>query len=391
MKHQLSDVDIELLDHIVFVAEKSAKTIQICLRKGLEQSYVTPKEELFLTFNLSSPLKFDYPIADLKTFLASASFQLDSDKNNTDISQLVLPTQRIVNRFVNKDIVQEIDFTYEDIKTNQRMKKLKYLNILGMNNQLAFRYQNHERSWWADSDDKQVFLQGKSSRKFRYVIARDKLRLYPVDYKLILRKDVIQFQYKHLNYYFLPEVSWLRQSVRDWTDAVPVVDDIHLREQYIKKGLMRQTDGLSISHATEKDFDEIMQIVKPYKKQYFPHLRTDYIMRMIKSGNIVLSDEVFITYNHYQKKYELCEGIIARKGEVILHQIASKKHNGSASKVLQQFFQMVNCRVFLSVRSDNHAAKKFYERNNMKLVGHTSWKEGSILGDVYMSNTTSFK
>ena len=44
MKHQLSDVDIELLDHIVFVAEKSAKTIQICLRKGLEQSYVTHKE-----------------------------------------------------------------------------------------------------------------------------------------------------------------------------------------------------------------------------------------------------------------------------------------------------------------------------------------------------------
>tara|TARA_B100000780_G_C21064441_1_gene427993 strand:+ start:367 stop:1089 length:723 start_codon:yes stop_codon:yes gene_type:complete len=238
MKHTLSEIDIELLYHIVFVAEKSAKTIQICLRKGLEQSYITPKQELLITFNLSSPIEFDYPISDLKTFISEAVFTIDSRFNTTDTSKLYLTTPRSIARFTDTEIVQELDFTYEDIKTNQRLKKFKYLNILGINKHLTFRYQNHERSWWVNEVDREIITQGKSSRKFRYVIARDKLRLYPVDYKLMLRKDVIQFQYKTLNYYFIPEVMWLKQGVRDWINAVPDVEDKHLLKQYIKKGYM---------------------------------------------------------------------------------------------------------------------------------------------------------
>ena len=130
MKHTLSEIDIELLYLIVFVAEKSAKTIQICLRKGLEQSYITPKQELLITFNLSSPIEFDYPISDLKTFISEAALTIDSRFNTTDTSKLYLTTPRSIARFTDTEIVQELDFTYEDIKTNQRLKKFKYLNIL---------------------------------------------------------------------------------------------------------------------------------------------------------------------------------------------------------------------------------------------------------------------
>ena len=71
----------------------------------------------------------------------------------------------------------------------------------------------------------------------------------------------------------------------------------------------------------------------------------------------------------------------------MLHQIAAK-NKGTASQVLQRFFKWTNRRVFLSVRSDNLIAKKFYKKNNMKIVGQTSWaKDGvknALPGDVYM-------
>ena len=43
--HSLTDKDITILEHIVFVAEKSAKTVQFCFKKGKQQSYITPKKE----------------------------------------------------------------------------------------------------------------------------------------------------------------------------------------------------------------------------------------------------------------------------------------------------------------------------------------------------------
>jgi len=39
--------------------------------------------------------------------------------------------------------------------------------------------------------------------------------------------------------------------------------------------------------------------------------------------------------------------------------------------------------IYLNVRSENDRAKKFYERNGMKLIDKTSWSEGKIKGDVY--------
>ena len=85
---------------------------------------------------------------------------------------------------------------------------------------------------------------------------------------------------------------------------------------------------------------------------------------------------------------EMSQKIIMQPNDCILHQIAAKNRNGSASEVLQRFFKWTKRRVFLSVRSENVIAKRFYEKNGMKLVGQTVWTKdgvkGALLGDVYM-------
>ena len=134
--------------------------------------------------------------------------------------------------------------------------------------------------------------------------------------------------------------------------------------------------------AKEHDFEKVKEIFYQHK-QWFPHVRTDYMRREIDKGHIVLDREVIITYNFYKKKQSI-GNVLAQQGDCILHQIAAKNKDGSASEVLQRFFKWTERRVFLSVRSDNIIAKKFYEKNNMKLIGKTSWAKGTLPGDVYL-------
>ena len=138
-------------------------------------------------------------------------------------------------------------------------------------------------------------------------------------------------------------------------------------------------------HAREKDFDVVKDIFKQHK-EWFPHLRQDYIKRMIASGNLILENDVIITYNYYKRKQRI-GNIQAQQGDCVLHQLAAK-NKGTASNVLQNFFKWTKRRVFLSVRSENLTAKKFYEKNGMEIVGQTSWsKDGvknALPGDVYM-------
>ena len=148
-------------------------------------------------------------------------------------------------------------------------------------------------------------------------------------------------------------------------------------------------------HAKETDYDVVKDIFTQHK-EWFPHVRQDYIKRMIASGNLILDNDVIITYNYYKRNYklvkssmgEMSQKIIMQPNDCILHQIAAKNRNGSASEALQRFFKWTNRRVFLSVRSDNVIAKVFYERNNMRLIGQTSWtKDGvknALPGDIYL-------
>ena len=138
-----------------------------------------------------------------------------------------------------------------------------------------------------------------------------------------------------------------------------------------------------MNHAKEINFESVKEIFYQHKK-WFPHIRTDYMKRQIAQGNLIYDNDVVITYKFYKRKQKIGE-IIAQQGDCILHQIAAKHKNGSASKALQKFFEFVKPRrVFLSVRGDNEIAKKFYIKNNMKLVGKTTWAKGTLPGEVYL-------
>ena len=128
MKHTLSTSDITILEHIFHVAVKSAKIVQFCFKKGKQQSYITPKKDLYVTFELSSPIKFDYPIADLKTFLGEASWDLNSSEIKDDINLLILPSEKDDKDFQTK-IVQELDYTLDDHKIKFVLFKSKLTAI----------------------------------------------------------------------------------------------------------------------------------------------------------------------------------------------------------------------------------------------------------------------
>jgi RimJ/RimL family protein N-acetyltransferase len=136
-------------------------------------------------------------------------------------------------------------------------------------------------------------------------------------------------------------------------------------------------------HAVESDFEKVKEIFYSHKK-WFPHIRTDYMKRMIARKNLILDNDVVITYNFYKRKQKVGD-IQAYKDDCILHQIAAK-NKGTASDVLRRFFKFVNRRVYLSVRSDNEIAKNFYLKNNMKLIGKTTWAKGTLPGDVFIYN-----
>lgn len=147
-------------------------------------------------------------------------------------------------------------------------------------------------------------------------------------------------------------------------------------------------------HAVKSDFEKVKEIFYLHKK-WFPHVRTDYMKRMIAKKNLILENDVVITYNFYKRKQKIGD-VQAFKGDCILHQIVAKT-KGTASDVLQRFFKFVihsyvhyhnplGRRVYLSVRSDNEMAKNFYLKNNMKLIGKTSWSKGTLPGDVFVYN-----
>ena len=157
-------------------------------------------------------------------------------------------------------------------------------------------------------------------------------------------------------------------------------------------------------HAREKDFDAAKAIFKQHEK-WFGFVRRDYIKSMLINNAerfgyevsletkhacynyLILEEEVVIAYainrtSHKLGQKENISNVRTYKGDVILHQIGSKNRNGSASRVIQKFFKE-HRRVFLTVHSSNEIAKKFYEKNNMKLIGHTTFSKGTLPGDVY--------
>ena len=140
-------------------------------------------------------------------------------------------------------------------------------------------------------------------------------------------------------------------------------------------------------HADLSDFEEVKNIFYQYR-DIFPHIRTDYLTRQIEGGHCILKDGIVITYNFYKRPQPIGT-VLAGKFDCILHQIVKDTNKyTSASSVLKEFFEYVKTDVWLSVRRDNAVAKKFYEKNGMKLVGECSWADETLPGDVYLYQRT---
>jgi hypothetical protein len=140
--------------------------------------------------------------------------------------------------------------------------------------------------------------------------------------------------------------------------------------------------------AVDKDFDNIKEIFYKHKK-WFPHIRTDYMKRMISKKNIVFQDGVLITFHHAKRKQKIGD-VQVNKGETVLHQIANKESgNGKAKKILLEFFEWCPKDVYLSVRADNLKACEFYDRIAMKLIGTHNWAKGKVKGKVYVKRKST--
>ena len=135
--------------------------------------------------------------------------------------------------------------------------------------------------------------------------------------------------------------------------------------------------------AVPSDFEKVKSIFYSHKK-WFPHVRTDYMRRMIAKQQLILEEGILITFHHAKRRQSIGD-VQIRKGDTVLHQIANAEPgSGNAKVILNNFFEWCPRDVFLSVRSDNKKACGFYEQIGMKLIGTTSWAKGTLPGKVYV-------
>ena len=140
--------------------------------------------------------------------------------------------------------------------------------------------------------------------------------------------------------------------------------------------------------ATKDDFTKVYGL---FKKNYdlLPHIRMSYIAKKIEDRRCILSEGVIIIFEIYEKSVQVGKNTKSESWDCHINQIVSTYRNGSASRVLKQFFDFVvllpytSGVVYLNVKTDNYRAKKFYERNGMKLIDKTTWTDGKVEVEVY--------
>ena len=241
MKYDIDDKARLVLKHIVYIAERTAKQIQFCFTKGKKQYYISPKRDIFLTFNLQSPIDFDYPIPDLNHFLSSNIKTIDSQKLITDKDNLFLPTDDDIKEFESGKLIDIVDFPLKDVQllNSSKTNKFEFINFISIDKKLHYLFQNHIWDWWRDEDNKLIVKRGETTHKFRFIVNRKLItKLLPNDYKLMFKRGVIHFQYKHLNYYFKPENEFHKQAVKNFYTLSDKVTDKHLLQRYKKLNLI---------------------------------------------------------------------------------------------------------------------------------------------------------
>ena len=140
--------------------------------------------------------------------------------------------------------------------------------------------------------------------------------------------------------------------------------------------------------AREEDSPEIYELYKKNRK-IFPHITMGHITNRIKKRECIYTEGVVIIFRIHQKTVQIGNNTKSQKSDCVLNQIVATFSNGSGSRILNRFFDYIGSLphvsgvIYLSVRNDNDRAKKFYERNGMKLIDKTNWTDGDVEVDVY--------
>ena len=140
-----------------------------------------------------------------------------------------------------------------------------------------------------------------------------------------------------------------------------------------------------MNFATIDDFDEVWEIFQN-NKEWFPHVRSFHIRNRLNWGQVILQDNVLITQQKYKRTGKIGRDtdVVTQKGDYIIHQIVARtKGSGEAAKVIQDYFNYVDADVYLTVRSENIPANKFYDKVGMEKVGYITWSQGKMKGNVW--------
>jgi len=122
-------------------------------------------------------------------------------------------------------------------------------------------------------------------------------------------------------------------------------------------------------------------------KNVFPHVRQDALKRRIAARQCIYQDGVVITFQQYRKRTKVGTVSIPA-GSIMLHQIVnSEQFNGAGRRVFRQFCEQIvkpsHGDLYLTVRTENTVACRFYERHGLTPVGSIAWKKGTITGLIY--------
>lgn len=129
--------------------------------------------------------------------------------------------------------------------------------------------------------------------------------------------------------------------------------------------------------------------------EVFPHLYKQgfKLEKYIEKGGMILQDGVVITFGRYKSNGKMSKNSITykKKGDYILHQIATDHSKTNASKeVLDEFVKYCKSQhaenLFLTVRAFNYRAVLFYERYGFVKDSDITWtskKDGTINGIVF--------
>jgi hypothetical protein len=143
-----------------------------------------------------------------------------------------------------------------------------------------------------------------------------------------------------------------------------------------------------LQHATPEDAKTIYGIFRQYP-HIFPHMRFDKVERMCGAGQVIYDTGVIITYQQYRKAVRLGNHL-APRGTTCLHQIVKSADapRYAASEIFDLFrAHYVPQSLVLSVRADNTAACRFYERHGLVRVCDILWQEAGrpLPGYVYVT------